>query len=105
MNRGRRYHIVMRKSKIKRRREKILQAMSYRRLITDKEKQIIFKNKSGYLNKCYYNLIGNGIKTKAKNMYTGKHHKGVHGKAVRYSRHDKSQIIHMKKAIDDYMNE
>ena len=98
------YYIVMRKSKIKHRQEKILQIISHRGFSSEKENEIIFKDKPGYLNKRYPGFQ-RSIKTKAKNMYTGKHHKGVHGKAVRYSRHDKSQIVHMKNAIVEYMNE
>lgn len=105
MSRTRAYRKEIRNKKIKQRKNKIMQLLHYRCLLTDKERQIIFKNKSGYLKKCHYNLISGGIKTKAKNMYTGKHHKGVYGKAVLYSRHDKGQIAHITNELEDYKNE
>ena len=104
MSRPKEYRIIMRKNKIKRRKNKILQSLHFNYFIKDKWDEIIHKDQPGYLNKCHYGYLGGGIKTKSKNMYTAKHHKGVHGKAILYSRHDKAQLAHINDEIEDYKN-
>ena len=64
----------------------------------------LYEGMDGYFNKGYYGVIGNGRKTKTKNAYASHRHKGGYGKAILYSRHDKSQIEHMEIALKDYYN-
>ena len=107
MGRSKEYRREMQKIKIKQRRQKILQSVSYNfncYQLRNKDEGMLYGEKSGYLNKHHYGWLTNGIKTKTKNRYASYRHKGGYGKAVLYSRHDKRQIIYMNQEIDEYMN-
>ena len=112
MARSMEYRRDMRNRKIRKRKRKIIYTKCYWAAFTSEPgyphgKKIynaLYNDKDGYFNKGYYGAVGSGRKTKTKNVYTGCHHKGHYGKAVVYSRHDKSQIEHMDIALKDYYN-
>lgn len=62
----------------------------------------VFGKKSGLLSKGYYGALRIPIKTKTKNTYASRGHRGGYGKAVCYSRHDKAQIFSMEQAMREY---
>lgn len=70
--------------------------------LKNKDIEILYGDKSGYLNKNHYGWLTNGIKTKTKNKYASYRHKGGYGKAILYSRHDRRQIIRMDQEIHEY---
>lgn len=102
MSRTKEYRISMRKNKIRNRKEKILKFGSGIHC-AGKINKIIDEN-PGYLNKCHYGGFRGSLKTKTKNSYASYRHKGGYGKAVLYSRHDKTQIISMEQALSEYEN-
>ena len=98
------YRKEMRNKKIKQRKNKIIQLLYCRCHLTNKDEEIIYGGKIGYLNKCHYGLLPSTTKTKAKNGYQTYRHKGEYGKAIRYSRHDKKQILGMNIDEKNYYN-
>ena len=109
MNRSAAFRREMRNKRIKERQRKIKDLKSFYSkefetsyIYGKKIYSAVFGDTGGYLSKGYYGAIFSPRKTKTKNAYASHRHKGGYGKAILYSRHDQSQIMHMDLALKEY---